>query len=127
MATRGGFLVGDRNIVRPRHPVRYVASKQTKSTKRKKKKPEWDVSTRKLAKTVGILAVMKGQFIYFMKLTEAHNYLPLRLLLLFFQSTVNDLNVHKATKEEQVVFETFITANKLGTLINFGDTVHELC
>ncbi|XP_078354635.1 uncharacterized protein LOC144639223 isoform X2 [Oculina patagonica] len=59
MATRGGFLVGDRNIVRPRHPMRYVASKQTKSTKRKKKKPEWD-------------------------------------------STVNDLNVHKATKEEQI-------------------------
>ncbi len=54
MAARGGFLVGDRNIVRPRHPVRYVASKQTKSTKRKKKKPEWDVSTRKLAKKAAI-------------------------------------------------------------------------
>ena len=43
MATRGGFLVADHNI-RPRHPVRYLASKQTKPTKKKKKKPEWDVS-----------------------------------------------------------------------------------
>ena len=30
--------------------------------------------------------------------------------LIYFQSTVNDLNVHKATKEEQVASETFITA-----------------
>lgn len=43
MATKG-FLVGDHTIL-PRRPVRYVATKQaTKSTKRKKKKPEWDVS-----------------------------------------------------------------------------------
>lgn len=36
--------MGDHNT-RPRRPVRYLASKQTKSAKRKKKKPEWDVST----------------------------------------------------------------------------------
>lgn len=51
MATRGGFLVGDHNI-RPRRPVRYLASKQTKSTKRKKKKPEWDVSTIKFTERI---------------------------------------------------------------------------
>ena len=43
MATKG-FLVGDHSI-RPRRAVRYVANKQaSKTTKRKKKKPEWDVS-----------------------------------------------------------------------------------
>ena len=43
MATEG-FLVGDHSI-RPRRAVRYVANKQaSKTTKRKKKKPEWDVS-----------------------------------------------------------------------------------
>lgn len=43
MATKG-FLVGDHSI-RPRRAVRYVANKQASKTgKRKKKKPEWDVS-----------------------------------------------------------------------------------
>ena len=43
MATKG-FLVGDHSI-RPRRAVRYVANKQaSKTAKRKKKKPEWDVS-----------------------------------------------------------------------------------
>lgn len=59
MATRGGFLVGDHNI-RPRRPVRYVASKQTKSTKRKKKKPEWDVSTVTFTETFAKLLFLLG-------------------------------------------------------------------
>ena len=43
MASKG-FLVGDHSI-RPRRAVRYVANKQaSKTAKRKKKKPEWDVS-----------------------------------------------------------------------------------
>lgn len=47
MATKG-FLVGNQSL-QPRRPVRYVATKKTvKSVKRKKKKPEWDVSNTKM-------------------------------------------------------------------------------
>ena len=112
MATRGGFLVGDHNI-RPRRPVRYVASKQTKSTKRKKKKPEWDVSTVTFTEMISNFLPRIQRFLIeidFMKrpqtflafLTRQFTKLIWRLPY-FFQSTVNDLNVHKATKEEQVI------------------------
>ncbi|XP_068675307.1 uncharacterized protein [Montipora foliosa] len=51
MATKG-FLLGD-NSLRTSRPVRYVATKQTvKSTKRKKKKkPEWDIRRHELHKS----------------------------------------------------------------------------
>lgn len=51
MATKG-FLVGNQSL-QPKRPVRYVATKKTvKSVKRKKKKPEWDVSNKKMIEIV---------------------------------------------------------------------------
>lgn len=51
MATKGS-LVGNQSL-QPKRPVRYVAAKKTvKSVKRKKKKPEWDVSNMKLTETI---------------------------------------------------------------------------
>ena len=72
MASRG-FLVGDHNI-RPRRPVRYVASKQTKAAKRKKKKPEWDVSTsRYIAVTIASELLRRKIDIIFVKLRSVQN------------------------------------------------------
>ena len=52
MASRGGFLVKD-SALRSRHPIRYHSQPKVQK-KKKKKKPEWDVSRKKLSSSLSV-------------------------------------------------------------------------